>query len=150
MKITNPRTLAAIAAGFGLSWSFGQVGTFAALTFIVVVMDYITGLLAGRRSDGGLVSKKAIKGVEKKVGILCLLALGIFLDISIHTMVDMEFLNLPFNLPVAHVVTAWIIVTESISICENLQKLGVPIPKWMLKSLRKAEKNIDDEEDKPS
>jgi phage-related holin len=52
-----------------------------------------------------------------------------------------------FTLPIAHIVTVWIIITEAISVCENLERLGVPIPAFLIRLLRKVEKQIDKAED---
>jgi len=38
-----------------------------------------------------------------------------------------------------------VIVTEGISILENLTRLGVPIPRWMMKILKRTEKDINGE-----
>lgn len=41
-------------------------------------------------------------------------------------------------------ISTYIILMELISICENLDKLGVPIPKFIKRALTKAEEKIDD------
>ena len=152
MEFLNSKATAAAALG-AAGWQIGgQLWIFILFTVIAILFDYATGLMAGRRSKEGLVSKKAAKGLEKKLGILFLLGLGLFLDGAIHFMVAKDFFDIPFELPIAHIVTLWIIITEAISICENLQKLGVQIPRWIVKTLRKAEKKMDqndETEDKP-
>lgn len=41
-------------------------------------------------------------------------------------------------------ISTYIILMELISICENLGKLGVPIPKFIKRALTKAEEKIDE------
>lgn len=41
-------------------------------------------------------------------------------------------------------ISTYIILMELISICENLDKLGVPIPKFIKRALTKAEEKIDE------
>jgi toxin secretion/phage lysis holin len=141
-KITVASILGAIASYVCGVW------VFVAFVVVAILLDYITGLLAGR-ANGGLNSKWATKGLYKKVGIFMLLVLGLFLDGAVnHFMVGMDFLDLPFHLPIAHIVTVWIVITEAISVCENLERLGVPIPGFLVRLLRKVEKKIDDKGDK--
>lgn len=143
METVSAKLTAAAVMGVVASY-IGEIWVFVAFTFFATMLDYITGLLAGRANEG-LNSKRAVKGLYKKLGIFMLLSLGLFLDGAVnHFMTEsIHILEMPFNLPIAHIVTMWIVITEAISICENLERLDVPIPKWMVKMLRKAEKEID-------
>ena len=145
METVMLRVAAASAAGVVCSW-FGRVWVFILFTVLAVLFDYATGLLAGRANEG-LNSKRAVKGLYKKLGIFLLLGLGLFLDGAINHFTGVDFFELPFDMPIAHIVTAWIVITEAISVCENLQRIGVHIPKWMTKALRKAEGKIDRDKD---
>jgi toxin secretion/phage lysis holin len=147
MEIFSPRLAAATLFGIIAAW-WGHVWGFVLFTLGAVLLDYTTGLIAGRATEG-LNSKKAVKGLYKKVGILILLFLGLFLDAAVnHFMAhSVDFFEIPFELPISHIVTIWIVITEAISVCENLERLHVPIPKWIVKILRKAEKQIDKNEE---
>jgi len=46
------------------------------------------------------------------------------------------------------VVSGWIFITEAISILENLQRLGVPVPKFLLNFLKKGQSKISQESEK--
>lgn len=143
--MVSPKVTAAIILGSIASW-FSEVWVFIALTLIAMMLDYVSGILAGRANEG-LNSQKALKGLYKKSGIFILLCLGLFLDGTVNSfmMDSVEFFHAPFTVPIAHIVTMWIIVTEAISICENLERVGVPIPKWMIKMLRKTQQKMDDD-----
>jgi toxin secretion/phage lysis holin len=138
----------AAAAPFGLisAW-FGSVWVMVAFAFGSILLDYATGMLAGRANEG-LNSKRATRGLYKKVGILFLLFFGFLLDGAFayfitHGLVYNMSFDLPFNLPIGMIISAWIVITESISICENLQRLDVPIPRWIVFILKKAQSNAD-------
>jgi len=110
-------------------------------------MDYITGILAGRAGEG-LKSRVAIKGLYKKVGLIFLFCLGFLLDGAFnHYLVKGFSVEMPFDLPIGLIVSVWIFLTEAISICENLERLKVPIPSWLMKLLRKTKKKMDKEEE---
>ena len=115
------------------------------LVFFALVMDYITGVLAGRKSEDGLRSDIATKGLYKKAGFLCLLLLGFFLDTAIPYFVYAGLhLDMPFVTPFGVIMAAWIVITEAISIIENLSELGVNVPTWMAKLLRASKDKMDD------
>ena len=113
---------------------------------LAMVLDYITGMLAGRKSDEGLRSSVATKGIYKKTGFLCLLFLGFFLDVAIpyFAYAGLNF-NIPFNTPFGVIMAAWIVITETISIIENLSEIGISVPKWILKALKNTKEKIDEE-----
>ena len=117
------------------------------LVFVVfsMLLDYITGMLAGRRSNNGINSESATKGLYKKAGFLCLFCLGFFLDVAIpfFTYAGLR-LEIPFATPFGVIIAAWIVITEAISVIENLSEIGVNVPEWMLKLLKQTKGQIDD------
>ena len=141
LKLTIP--LAAIG-GLVAAW-LGRVWVLVALVLAAVMLDYITGLLAGRATEG-LSSKRAKQGVYKKIGFLSLMTLAFFLDVAFDEFIALGFqYEMPFNMPIGLIVSVWIVVTEAISICENIQRLGVEIPPWMTRLLCKAKKDSSGE-----
>jgi phage-related holin len=50
--------------------------------------------------------------------------------------------TLPFSLPFGMILAAWIVLTESISIVENLAGLGVTVPAWLGKLLRVTREKV--------
>jgi toxin secretion/phage lysis holin len=141
------KTLIAAIGGWFASLFMNVDWHLFAFTFGAIILDYTTGLLAGRRNEG-LSSWRATKGLYKKMGLLSLLALGFFLDGAINHFVFRGFrFDIPFDLPIALVVTVWIVITEAISIIENIEKLGVTIPRFLTKLLRGTKRKIDKEEE---
>ena len=136
----------ATVSGLIAAW-FGHVWTLIILAVVAILLDYATGLLAGRINEG-LNSKRATRGLYKKVGFLFLLALGFFLDVAFNHFIAQGFngFQLPFDLPIGLIVSVWIVVTEAISICENLERLGVPIPEALVKLLKRTRDSADESE----
>lgn len=105
---------------------------------VLMAIDIITGLL-NAWIKGEVKSSILRKGLAKKVGEMCVILIG-------------ELFTLGLSLPsaIGTGISIYIVIMELISICENLEKLGVPIPKFIKKALDTSEKKIveDDEDDK--
>ena len=149
MNITTIRiakTALAVTAGAVSTWA-RNIWPMVALVVIFIVLDYATGMLAAIH-EGKLSSRNGWKGIIKKTALLLLLSLGFMLDWFIPLFVahGLHF-NIPFNMPVGLIMAAWIIINESISIIENLYRCGVPAPKWFVKVLHIARKDVDKAEE---
>ena len=144
MRMTETKLLLAVAGG-GIFSYFGQVWVWEVMAFAVAMMvvDYITGLMAGRINEG-LNSRRATRGLYKKGGILFLLVNGFLLDAAFNYYIALGFnIEIPFDIPIGMIVSVWVVVTEGISILENLARLGVPIPRWLMKILKRTEADIN-------
>lgn len=98
---------------------------------IAIVIDYISGIIKAFVTKQ-LSSQIGLKGILKKVGILCIVALSVLVDRitgetgAIRTLVIYYF-----------------VANEGLSIIENIAATGIPIPaslKKALKVLRKENK----------
>ena len=102
------------------------------LPFIVMLLDVTTGFI-------NAWAKKQIKssvmrqGLARKFGELVVIAIG-------------QTFFYAIRLPEYCVVfiSFYIVLMELISITENLNKLGVPVPKFIVNALHSAEKKIED------
>ncbi len=108
------------------------------LPVILMCIDIITGITnAWIKKE--LNSSILRKGLGKKLGEISAILIG-------------EIFVVGFGLTtlVADGISLYIIVMELISVCENLEKLGVPIPKFIKNALAIANKEInkDDEKEK--
>lgn len=117
------------------NFEFTNRGWAIILPLALMLIDYLTGLL-NAWSKGQVKSSKMRQGLIKKVGEIFVLLIG-------------EMFVFAFNLPVyvASVISLYIIIMELISVFENLEKMGIPIPKFIKKALLEAEKDIQDSED---
>lgn len=106
-------------------------GTWTLLTPIILMgIDVLTGL-TNAWVKGEIKSSILRAGLGKKMGEILVLAVG---EVFLFGM------NLPSG--VMDGISIYIIIMELISICENLSKLGVPIPKFIKKALATTEEKI--------
>lgn len=95
---------------------------------IAIILDYISGIIKAYNTKE-LSSSIGIKGILKKVGILCIVALAVLIDRitgstgAIRTLVIYYF-----------------VANEGLSIIENLAIAGVPIPQSLRKALKALKK----------
>lgn len=112
---------------------FGGFSLPLKVLFICMIIDYITGILAAIYVRKNLSSKIGFKGGIKKIVMLLICSLAYYID----------------NLTNAHGLIAngaliYYCATEGISIVENADDLGIPIPK-RLKAALQSLKEEDDE-----
>lgn len=100
------------------------------LPIILMGIDILTGLVnAWIKKE--VLSSKLRKGLGKKLGEIAAILIG-----------EMFVMALGLPIGVADGVSVYIVVMELISICENLEKLGVPIPKFIRQALAITNENI--------
>lgn len=101
---------------------------------ILMAIDMLTGSLnAWVKQD--FKSFRMRQGLVKKCGEIAILGIG-------------ELFTVGMVLPmyILSGISFYIIFMELISICENLKKMGVPIPKFIEKALHDAEKELEEKE----
>ena len=105
-----------------------------ALKFLVTVisLDYVTGVLSALYNKR-LDSKIGLKGILKKFGYLCIVALSTIIDgIMGETGV------------IRTLVIYFFVANDGLSILENMGKMGVPLPKKLLDALNQLKDGNDD------
>lgn len=103
---------------------------FILLPLILEVLDVITGYLNAWIQDD-IQSKKMREGLGKKVAelIYCSVAL---------------LINILFNMPsISYFITGYICFMEIMSLAENCDKLGVPMPKVLKKKVNNLKDEIE-------
>lgn len=104
-----------------------------ALAFMVI--DVFTGVLKAVKNKE-LNSTKAREGIYKKASFILFIAFGYLADYA------MVYVNMGFNLPAAATICTLIIVTEAISVLENLGHINPDLVKLVapfLSALNKKE-----------
>lgn len=97
---------------------FGKTDGFIIALLIFVIIDYITGLIAAIINNE-INSEVGYKGLLKKIGIFC--------AVAIANVVDVYVLD---GTPILRTATCcFYIANDGISIIENLSRSGVPFPK---------------------
>lgn len=97
---------------------------------VVMIIDYITGMIAAWKSKS-LSSKKGAFGIVKKICYLFLVCVGIGVDWLIYSGLQSMGVSLGISMFFGVLVTIWLIINELISILENLKKIGVPLPSFL-------------------
>jgi toxin secretion/phage lysis holin len=101
--------------------------------FMLMVLDFLTGV-SHAWATGHLKSYKMREGLNRKFAEICIIAIGVLFRWAI---------NLPDYIVIG--LTIYVVIMELVSISENLDKMGVPLPKWVQKALRNAEYKIQNE-----
>ena len=94
---------------------------------VFIVADFFTGIFRAYKNDGRVNSSKLRNGGFKKCGIIFVIDLGYVLS---GTFNDKNFM-------IYHSIQAYYIYTELVSILENLEDLGVKLPKILERILGK-------------
>lgn len=101
-----------------------------AIPIILMTVDIFTGLTnAWIKKE--VDSSKLRKGLGKKIGEIAALFIG-----------EIFIVGLNVSTLLVSGISIYLIVMELISICENLEKLGVPIPSFIRKALAVTNDNI--------
>jgi toxin secretion/phage lysis holin len=100
------------------------------LPLILMAADIITGWIQAT-INGTWDSTKMRKGLYRKSGELLVIVITYAVSVAI---------SLPFD--AAAFVAGYIIVMEILSVCENLNQAGLPIPTWIVKRLGKVAKDM--------
>lgn len=132
-------TISAVISGV-LAYVFGAPDAWMVGLVILVIIDYVTGLMKAYIA-GQLCSKVGFKGIIKKMMYFAIVAVAVLVD------------NLTGAEGVLRVACiGFLIANEGVSILENCAAAGLPVPRMLVKVLGKLkdegnEKEDDDEEE---
>lgn len=126
-----------IGAGIGtlLTWLFGGWELGLQILIILMILDYVTGLMCGYKNEE-LSSKIGFAGLKKKFTTLIILILGVLLD----RLLGQEWM---FRTMVIY----FYVAMEGLSILENAAILNVPIPEVIKKALAQLKEKGDGEDE---
>lgn len=120
--------IAAVCSVFG--FVFGDLDGLMAALIILIVMDYVSGVVAAI-AEKKLSSAVGAKGIAKKVFMLLIVAMANVADINIigegHVLKSVTAMFYAAN--------------ECISLIENAGRLGVPVPKKLLDVLEQLKED---------
>jgi len=123
-------TLVTIAAY--LSSKLGILSPIIVMLIIVLIIDYLTGMLSAFQSNV-LNSKTGLWGIVKKLLYGVAVAVGMIVDWTIINVAEVVNINMRMTTFFGLLVAIWLIINELISILENLMKLDVPLPSFLIK-----------------
>jgi toxin secretion/phage lysis holin len=126
MKQSTDTLWAAITGGTSITLAYllGGLDHLVAAFAIFMACDYVTGLLVGFK-EKQINSYRAFRGIAKKVGMFTFVIIANQLDIVTGN--EGGFLR--------DTMLWFLIGTEGISIVENIGKLGVKPPEFIIKAL---------------
>ena len=111
---------------------------------VFMILDYATGMVRAWRARE-LSSKIGVDGIVKKVGYMVLVVVAMGVDYLVYNGLVAVNITVPYNLWFGLIVTIWLIINEMISILENLSDIGVPIPSFLKKIVKRLKKTVDKE-----
>ena len=131
------------AAMAALMTYFAQLIVPVMILCLVMLIDYITGVHAAY-VKGELSSRTGILGILKKLSYLAMVAVACVIDYIVATagaqvgvVVSVQF--------VALLVIFWLICNELISILENVDEIGGPVPPFVVKLLYRLKGSVEEQ-----
>lgn len=141
MKKSYLLTIQAVLSAVGafLSDRLGILYPVLCLLLAVMILDYITGMLASKAeaidhpgdSTYGWSSKKGAKGIIKKVGYLCVIATAMIVDFILMRIAHDMGIPVPSKVFFGLLVSIWYMLNELLSIIENAGRMGANVPSWL-------------------
>ena len=101
---------------------------------IFIILDYLTGISKSYITKK-LNSNKGLKGIVKKVSMLCIVAVAVIID-NITGYTGM----------IRNLVIYYLVANEGLSIIENLSEMGIIIPEGLKNRLEQLKSKGSDEE----
>ena len=136
-----------------ISDKFGIVVPALILLSLLMVVDYLSGMLASKKEalehpnnkKYGWSSKKSIIGIYKKVGYMLTILVAFSADYLIFYILKEIGFTYQADTLFGILVTAWFILNEILSILENVGRMGVAIPAFFKKVLATMRDDIEKE-----
>ena len=100
------------------------------LPLVLMAADIVTGWIQAT-INGTWDSTKMRVGLFRKSGELLVIVVAYVIA---------EAVSLPFDVPAF--IAAYIVVMEVLSVCENLDQAGLPVPGWITRRLKKVAKDL--------
>lgn len=117
------------------------------LLIITMLIDYISGM-SKAYINGEWSSKVGFKGIVKKLGYIGVVIVAAVMDWVIYSGLKGVGISIGMSYYLGLIVTIWLLINECISILENLGSIGVPLPGFLIKGIKKLQKGIEDKGDK--
>ena len=138
VEIKNEKGIQAIisAALAAFAVYMGALAVPIIVLMVMMIIDYLSGMSVAW-SEGTLSSKVGAKGIVKKVGYMALIVVAMGVDYLIYSGITAANIEVGYNMWFGLLVAVWLIINEMISILENLSKLGVPIPEFLTRIIKR-------------
>ena len=111
---------------------------------VFMALDYCTGMYKAYITKT-LSSKIGARGIFKKVGYLVVICVGMGADWLIAAGLDKVGVPFPVTYLIGAMVIVWLILNEMLSILENLSVIGVPMPGFLVKIVKKLKQHEEED-----
>lgn len=134
---------ALIAGAIGALAAYFNVLLIPLLVLVAVMLiDYVTGM-AGASYTGKLNSRVGVMGIVKKAGYIALVAVGMVVDYLISSALVNIGIHIQITYCFGMIITIWLIINELISILENLGEMNIPLPQFLIKTIKSLKGNVE-------
>lgn len=114
-----------------ISAKLGILGPMLLALTGVMIVDYITGMLASKK-ENNISSRVGMWGIIKKLLYIVVVGVGMLMDWLILTTAESMGVHIPLATFFGLLVAVWLIINELISILENLTRMEIPMPGFLL------------------
>jgi phage-related holin len=134
---------AALGGALGYIFPTSAVLETATIAAILIVVDTITGLWASLVTGKPIESRKASRMLTKLVGYCIAVAT---VSLTVRSLPSLGH----WQVGACTGILAIVIATEAVSIIENLERIGVKLPRKLVKALKGELKRLNDAEVEPT
>lgn len=114
-----------------------------ALLIVMMIVDYISGM-SKAYINGEWSSKVGFRGIVKKVGYMGVVIVAAVMDWVIYSGLKGVGIDIKMSYYLGLIVVIWLLINECISVLENLGEIGVPLPAFLIKGIKKLQKGIEE------
>lgn len=132
----------AAAAVAAVGVYFRQLTFPVLLLILAMALDYLSGMTRAWMQRE-LSSKVGVIGVVKKLCYMLGVAVAVMVDFVIQIAAEQTSLDLSGCYFCALLVIVWLILNECISILENIDKIGVPVPDFLMSLVKRLKSNTE-------
>ena len=147
MKDINKIKLACVTVFTALNSFLGAIAVPFYILVSTNVIDYVTGILAAVYRGERVSSDIGFHGIAKKVCMWLLVLVGYILDYLLVTMGHTMHVEIGVKCIVSIAVVFWLIANEIISILENINDIGTPLPAFLMKLVRYVKETVEEQAD---
>jgi toxin secretion/phage lysis holin len=113
-----------------------------AILLFVMIADYSTGMIKAWILKE-INSRIGIIGIIKKLCYLIIVCAGVGVDWIIRAALSQIGISYTSAFTFGLIVIIWLIINELISILENLSKIGIPLPEFLTKTVKKLKITVE-------
>jgi toxin secretion/phage lysis holin len=118
--------------GAFLSAKLGLLYIILPLLMAVMIIDYLTGMLSAKK-EGKTNSKTGMWGIVKKLLYGVEIAVAMIVDWTIINVANSLGISIKITTFFGILVAIWLVINEIVSVLENLTRLEVPLPGFLMK-----------------